>query len=284
MKIGYVLDTTLDSDAGVQQYFKGLARFMLQNGHEVRFLVPPSRDCIEFKDYIIPFGRNITLKGNANTVPTVFLTRKRKIKKVLKKESFDIIHVSAPFSPFLGATVISEAKCPVVITYTTLSMSNAYRLGANVLKIILSRSYKKIDEYIAISEAAKKEAEDTIPGNYKIIPIGVDLQKYSPSIKKLKKFSDGKLNVLTLGRLEKRKGQKYLIKAFARVRKKFDNVRLIIVSDGPERKNLEKLAKKLKIDYPDVNWTVKKRFHIVPLQLSEEERKTTDAVILGICW
>lgn len=44
------------------------------------------------------------------------------------------------------------------------------------------------------------------------------------------------------------------------------------------------LEKRLKIDYPDVNWTVKKRFHIVPLQLSEEERKTTDGVILGVCW
>jgi hypothetical protein len=44
------------------------------------------------------------------------------------------------------------------------------------------------------------------------------------------------------------------------------------------------LEKRLKSDYPDVNWTVHKRFHIVPMELTEEERKTTDAVILGICW
>ena len=44
------------------------------------------------------------------------------------------------------------------------------------------------------------------------------------------------------------------------------------------------LEKKLKNEYPSVNWTVKKRYHIVPLMLSEEERKTTDAVILGVCW
>jgi hypothetical protein len=44
------------------------------------------------------------------------------------------------------------------------------------------------------------------------------------------------------------------------------------------------LEKMLKAEYPNVNWTVKKRYHIVPLQLSEEERKTTDAVILGVCW
>ena len=44
------------------------------------------------------------------------------------------------------------------------------------------------------------------------------------------------------------------------------------------------LEKKLKSYYPNVNWTVNKRYHIVPMELSEEERKTTDAVILGVCW
>ena len=44
------------------------------------------------------------------------------------------------------------------------------------------------------------------------------------------------------------------------------------------------LEKRLKGDYPDVNWTVKKTYNITPIQLSEEERKTTDGVILGVCW
>jgi len=44
------------------------------------------------------------------------------------------------------------------------------------------------------------------------------------------------------------------------------------------------LEKRLKGEYPDVNWTVKKTYNITPIQLSEEERKTTEAVILGVCW
>jgi hypothetical protein len=44
------------------------------------------------------------------------------------------------------------------------------------------------------------------------------------------------------------------------------------------------LEKMLKANYPNINWTVNKRYHIVPIELSEEERKTTDAVILGVCW
>ena len=44
------------------------------------------------------------------------------------------------------------------------------------------------------------------------------------------------------------------------------------------------LEKKLKSDYPNVNWTQKKTYGIIPIQMSDEEMKTTDAVILGVCW
>ncbi len=44
------------------------------------------------------------------------------------------------------------------------------------------------------------------------------------------------------------------------------------------------LEKRLKTDFPEVNWTMKKGYTPTPVQLTEEERKTTDAVILGVCW
>jgi hypothetical protein len=44
------------------------------------------------------------------------------------------------------------------------------------------------------------------------------------------------------------------------------------------------LEKQLKADYPEVNWTQKKSYTPMPVFLSEEEMKTTDAVILGVCW
>ena len=44
------------------------------------------------------------------------------------------------------------------------------------------------------------------------------------------------------------------------------------------------LEKQLKADYPNVNWTTKKSYTPAPVFLSEEEMKTTDAVILGVCW
>ncbi len=44
------------------------------------------------------------------------------------------------------------------------------------------------------------------------------------------------------------------------------------------------LEKRLKTDFPDVNWTMKKTYGINPIPLTEEERKTTDGVILGVTW
>ena len=44
------------------------------------------------------------------------------------------------------------------------------------------------------------------------------------------------------------------------------------------------LEKKLKMDYPNVNWTVKKTYGIAPIELTDEEIKTTDGMILGVCW
>jgi len=44
------------------------------------------------------------------------------------------------------------------------------------------------------------------------------------------------------------------------------------------------LEKKLKMDYPDVNWTAKKSYMPQPNQLTDEEIKTTDGAIIGVCW
>ncbi len=44
------------------------------------------------------------------------------------------------------------------------------------------------------------------------------------------------------------------------------------------------MEKKLKMDYPDVNWSTKKTYGIDPLRLSEEEMKTADGLIQAVCW
>jgi hypothetical protein len=42
--------------------------------------------------------------------------------------------------------------------------------------------------------------------------------------------------------------------------------------------------RRLKSDYPNVNWRVKKTYGIDPVPLSDEEMKTADALIQAVCW
>ena len=44
------------------------------------------------------------------------------------------------------------------------------------------------------------------------------------------------------------------------------------------------LEKKLKSDYTSVNWNIKKTYGLIPIGLTDEELKTTDAVIQGVLW
>ena len=68
------------------------------------------------------------------------------------------------------------------------------------------------------------------PGDYRIIPNGIDLEPFSdPALRPIERFDDGKLNVLFVGRLEKRKGFKYLLRAFAQVKKAVPEARLMVV-------------------------------------------------------
>ena len=54
--------------------------------------------------------------------------------------------------------------------------------------------------------------------------------------------------ILCVGRLVKRKGQDKLIKALPEIKDEFPNVRLLLVGEGPLRKKLSKLVKKLQLE------------------------------------
>lgn len=44
------------------------------------------------------------------------------------------------------------------------------------------------------------------------------------------------------------------------------------------------LEKKLKMDYPNINWQIKKTYGLDPVPLTDEEMKTADGLIQAVCW
>ncbi len=248
------MDTTMDSDAGVQQYFKGIGKFLLEEGHDVRFLVPHSprsKKSGEFKDKIISFGKSITPPFSTTSVPLALNLGSRQITKVLEREKFDVIHVGAPFSPMLGGKIIKHAKCPVVATYLIYTQDKLHEIGVRLLSLIQKSAHRKIRTMIVPSDAAEREARKVTKGlvdekKFTTIPIGVDTSKFSPEVPPLDRFRGGR-NILFLGRLEKRKGVEYLLRAFELIKREISDSKLIIAGDGPERGTLEALAEDLKL-------------------------------------
>ena len=62
----------------------------------------------------------------------------------------------------------------------------------------------------------------------------------------------GSINVVFVGRLVRKKGIPYAIKAIGEVVKKYKNVRLTIIGEGPERNNLKALIGKLRLSKKQV--------------------------------
>src|SRR3972149_10915572 len=76
---------------------------------------------------------------------------------------------------------------------------------------------RRVHGWIAVSPIAKKFALKLFPDKFTIIPNGVDISRFQPASRrgpKIKKFVDGKINLLFVGRLEGRKGLPYLLRAF----------------------------------------------------------------------
>jgi phosphatidylinositol alpha-mannosyltransferase len=102
------------------------------------------------------------------------------------------------------------------------------------MPLMVSRLYKKwfkkLDGRIAVSRPAMEFINKHYPSTYEIIPNGVDIKRYCPEVLPLPEYRDGKINILFLGRAEKRKGLEYMLKAYGLIKPDLPDCRLIIVS------------------------------------------------------
>jgi phosphatidylinositol alpha-mannosyltransferase len=88
-------------------------------------------------------------------------------------------------------------------------------------------------------------ASKYVPGDYTIIPNGINLEHFSPNVHPVDRFCDDKLNILFVGRLESRKGLSYLLKAYKQVKGEIPNSRLIVVGPGTRlRRKYERLVRR----------------------------------------
>ena len=99
------------------------------------------------------------------------------IDVLLEAEDFDLLHLNEPFVPGLGWTALRHAGCPLVATFH----ANPERLAPFWTSMPkLRRLFDSLDAAIASSRAARDVAAITFPGAYRVIPPGVDLERFTP--------------------------------------------------------------------------------------------------------
>ena len=251
MKIALVSPYDFAYPGGVVNHVSSLARHLIKMGHKVKIIAPSSSDVSAFDGQFIPVGMPRSIHANDSTVRiTLSLNLSSRVKAILDAENFDVVHLHEPLMPMLCCTILRLSRSPVVGTFHASYRKSSYKpgrpldgynFGWPITTMFLKRWAGRLSGRIAVSKPAMELAKRYFPGDYTIIPNGVELEHFSPDVSPIGEFRDGKTNILFVGRLEKRKGLDYLLKAYRSVKQGNPDCRLIIVGPGVElRRKYEK--------------------------------------------
>jgi phosphatidylinositol alpha-mannosyltransferase len=233
VKIALVSPYDFAHPGGVTLHISYLERYFTRMGHDVKVIAPASRAVPDFGDRFIPIGRPRPIPSSGSIARcTISLWLAPKIREVLEREKFDVIHLHEPLMPMLCTSILRLSNTANIGTFHASYGKPGYNFARPIGKWILRRWFRKLDGKIAVSKPAVEYAHTNFPGYYNIIPNGVDLEHFSPDVAPIEKFKDGKLNILFVSRLEKRKGLNYLLQAFKQVKGEIPDCRLIIVGPG----------------------------------------------------
>jgi phosphatidyl-myo-inositol alpha-mannosyltransferase len=244
MKIAFVLDDSLDKTDGVQQYVLTLGKWFKSQGHDVHYIVGQT----ERTDIpnIHSLSRNVQVHFNQNRLSTPLPASKKRIRLLLEQENFDVLHVQLPHSPFLAARVINAASPATAIigTFHIIPFSSLETTATFLLGAVLRRNLKKFDRIYSVSKPAAYFAKRSFNISTSILPNAVDINFFH-SARAIKKYDDGFINIVFLGRLVERKGCRYLLEAIERLHRqqRLEGVRVLICGKGPLQPSLEEYVK-----------------------------------------
>ncbi len=231
MKIGLVSPYDYTFPGGVTNHIAYLAHYFIQWGHKVKIIAPCSGKGIHyFEEEVVAIGKPVPIPfgGSVARIP-VSPWLPARVGEILAKEDFDILHLHEPFAPMVCISALLKSNYANVGTFhACYSKPRIYWIG----KPIFRRWLPRLQGKIAVSKPALDFVSRHLPGEYRIIPNGIDIERFTPDGPKREEFIDSRLNILFVGRLERRKGLGHLLSACARVKRSFPNFRLIVVGPG----------------------------------------------------
>jgi hypothetical protein len=168
-----------------------------------------------------------------------YLGIKKQLAKVINEFKPDVIHThTILFDGAIGAKLKARYNIPVIITTHGSDTSKAIEDGKAeyVIKIC-----KKVNTVVAVSSKLKKllnNADSSL--NPYVVCNGFNSQFCTEKPKE-------RHSIIQVSNLIKQKNVDITIKAVAELKKEYEDVRLIIVGEGPEKKNLLELCNRLNL-------------------------------------
>jgi phosphatidylinositol alpha-mannosyltransferase len=240
VKIGIVTQSYYPRYGGVTEHVHHTALELRQRGHEVVIITSHfRRGESNHSDGVVRIGYNLLIPFNGAFVDlAVGLRLGSQLRRLLVGRGFDLLHTHAPLVPTLPLLAIQAAGCPQVGTFhTTAGRSRMLEWARPYLAPVV----EKLDARIAVSTTARDFVAQYFPGEYEVIPNGVDVDRFHPETQPFEEYlEDGRINLLFVGRLDPRKGVHHLIAAMPGILERTGGkVRLLIVGDSYLRGKLE---------------------------------------------
>lgn len=241
LRVGLISFHSFFQPGGVKRHVLGLQKEFKKRGIYSKIIAPRRKKRENYGKNVILLGTSfpVTVSGTQSDFDINF--NPLAIEKVLKKEKFDVLH----FHNFGFPSAFQILERSNVLNILTI---HANVEGSKFLKIsgflyfCKKIAQWKIDGIIGVAPLNLKIAQGFKRPKV-VIFNGIDLEEFNPKVPKIKKFLDGKINILFVGRIEERKGLIYLLKAFKILTKKLSNLRLIIVGSGPLTEDCQKYVK-----------------------------------------
>jgi phosphatidylinositol alpha-mannosyltransferase len=233
VKIGLVTPYVYPLPGGVNEHVRHLYEHLRLRGHDVRILTSSHGLQRASQGDVIRIGKGFSVPANGSvgtvTVSPRYLSQAR---AVLERERFDLLHFHEPFVPFLSPVLLELSNSVNVATFHAYGgFSLSYEFGSR----FMGRYADRLHGRIAVSAAARHFIDRYFPGDYKVIPNGVDVQRFARAVP-IARWEDGTRNILVVGRLEPRKGLLDLLKAYRLLRSTGCSCRLLIVGSGPQER------------------------------------------------
>ncbi len=231
MRIGLVSPYAWTVPGGVNYHVMSLVRHLERAGNEVYVIAPAGdlrRSQTAIPTHFISAGKSFPVPANgsvAHVNGSFFMLGK--MRRILAPLDLDVVHVHEPTVPSVGAAATMMAKVPVVATFHAAGAASAVYMRWQPLA---ERILASIAVRIVVSETARQTVIGFSPGEYRVIPNGIEIERYAPA------RGGDKVpgRILFIGRPEPRKGLPALLEAFEGLRRRLPDATMVLAGPTPD--------------------------------------------------